>query len=139
MNKERIKDLALAIGFKLKEQPDGSMDLNPYVFSFAEALIAEAIAEEVSKLWQPLTEELLNHLDSTDHKLRDAAGVVVTGHYECCVSGGYPHGFVVNNCWRDARRFKEIHDTQTVSVLVQPGPALKENHAKLFESLKRLS
>lgn len=42
MNKQAIKELALANGFKLKEQPDGSIDLNPYVYEFALALIVDA-------------------------------------------------------------------------------------------------
>lgn len=39
MDKEYIKELALDNGFKLKEQPDGSMDLNPYVYEFVSALL----------------------------------------------------------------------------------------------------
>ena len=39
MNKQYIKDVALEYGFKLKEQPNGSMDLNPYVYKFAEELV----------------------------------------------------------------------------------------------------
>lgn len=39
MTNDQIKELALANGFKLKEQPDGSMDLNLYVYDFARALI----------------------------------------------------------------------------------------------------
>ena len=35
------KKLALEYGFKLKEQPDGSMDLNPYVYTFADKLIKQ--------------------------------------------------------------------------------------------------
>lgn len=42
MNKHQVKELALANGFKLKEQPDGTLDLNPYVYQFAAALAAEA-------------------------------------------------------------------------------------------------
>jgi hypothetical protein len=42
MNKSEIRDLALANGFKLKEQADGNMDLNPYVYRFASALMADA-------------------------------------------------------------------------------------------------
>lgn len=42
MNKQRVKELALANGFKLKQQPDGTEDLNPYVYEFAAALAAEA-------------------------------------------------------------------------------------------------
>ena len=39
MTNDQIKELALAYGFKLKEQSDGTMDLNPYVYDFARALI----------------------------------------------------------------------------------------------------
>lgn len=39
MNKEQIKQLAQDAGFKLKNQPNGDFDLNPYVYSFAESLL----------------------------------------------------------------------------------------------------
>lgn len=39
MNREQIKELALANGFKLKQQTDGSEDLNPYVYEFVQALV----------------------------------------------------------------------------------------------------
>ena len=39
MTNEQIKEIALANGFKLKEQPNGDMDLNPYVYDFARALL----------------------------------------------------------------------------------------------------
>lgn len=42
MNKQQIKELALSNGFQLKEQPDGTLDLNPYVYEFSSALLAEA-------------------------------------------------------------------------------------------------
>jgi hypothetical protein len=32
-----IKQMALAAGFKLRDQPSGQMDLNPYVYNFARA------------------------------------------------------------------------------------------------------
>jgi len=38
MHREQIKELALANGFKLKTQPDGTEDLNPYVYEFARAV-----------------------------------------------------------------------------------------------------
>lgn len=38
MTNDKIKEIALANGFKLKEQPSGEMDLNPYVYEFARAL-----------------------------------------------------------------------------------------------------
>jgi hypothetical protein len=45
MHKDRVTALALTNGFKLKEQPDGSMALNPYVFDFAVALLKDKDAE----------------------------------------------------------------------------------------------
>jgi hypothetical protein len=42
---EQIVRIALANGFKLKPQPDGTMWLNPYVFQFARALLANATHE----------------------------------------------------------------------------------------------
>ena len=41
MTNEQIREVAIANGFKLKEQPNGKMDLNPYVYDFARALIDE--------------------------------------------------------------------------------------------------
>lgn len=38
LTKDKVKQLALDNGFKLKQQPDGSMDLNPYVYQFAEEM-----------------------------------------------------------------------------------------------------
>jgi len=42
-----IRQLALSCGFKLKEQPSGIMDLNPYVYEFAQALLAQHNASGV--------------------------------------------------------------------------------------------
>lgn len=47
MTNEQIKEIALANGFKLKEQPNGEMDLNPYVYEFARALFVEQ-----QRLWE---------------------------------------------------------------------------------------
>lgn len=45
MDIQKIKELALANGFKLKEQADGSMDLNAYVYDFANAIEQAAKAQ----------------------------------------------------------------------------------------------
>ena len=45
MDVQKIKELALANGFKLKEQADGSMDLNAYVYDFANAIEQAAKAD----------------------------------------------------------------------------------------------
>jgi len=38
MDKQYVREIALDNGFKLKQQPDGDMDLNPYVYQFADEL-----------------------------------------------------------------------------------------------------
>lgn len=47
LNKETIKEIALANGFKLKEQANGEMDLNLYVYEFA-----NEIAKHCWSAWQ---------------------------------------------------------------------------------------
>jgi hypothetical protein len=44
-----IKVIALNYGFKLKEQPNGGMDLNPYVYLFARAMVKEFEQVELLK------------------------------------------------------------------------------------------
>lgn len=38
LDKQTAKEIALSCGFKLKEQANGEMDLNPYVYEFANAV-----------------------------------------------------------------------------------------------------
>jgi hypothetical protein len=38
MTRDEIRDLALKHGFTLRQQPDGRVDLNEYVYEFAKAL-----------------------------------------------------------------------------------------------------
>ena len=47
MDIQKIKELALANGFKLKEQASGNMDLNAYVYDFANAIEQAAQAQAV--------------------------------------------------------------------------------------------
>lgn len=47
MDRDAIRALALAHGFKLKPQPDGTEDLNPYVYDFAVALMATALDQDL--------------------------------------------------------------------------------------------
>ena len=47
MDIQRIKELALANGFSLKPQASGNMDLNAYVYEFANAIEQEAKAQAV--------------------------------------------------------------------------------------------
>lgn len=50
MDIQKIKELALANGFKLKEQASGNMDLNTYVYDFANAIEREAKAQSEKAL-----------------------------------------------------------------------------------------
>ena len=56
MTNEQIREVAIENGFKLKEQPDGEMDLNPYVYDFARALIDEREHLKMDWVVQPLSE-----------------------------------------------------------------------------------
>ena len=47
MDAQKIKEIALANGFSLKQQASGNMDLHSYVYEFAEALLKEAKAQAV--------------------------------------------------------------------------------------------
>ena len=47
MDIQKIKELALANGFKLKEQASGNMDLNAYVYDFANAIDQAVKAQAV--------------------------------------------------------------------------------------------
>ena len=56
MDIQKIKELALANGFKLKEQASGNMDLNAYVYDFANAIEqatkAQAVHEDFDLWWE---------------------------------------------------------------------------------------
>ena len=72
MTNDQIKELALAHGFKLKEQPDGKMDLNPYVYDFARALILsrdETLFYFISKYRDQMNLQRNDVKQSIDHCL----------------------------------------------------------------------
>lgn len=50
IDRSTIKQIALKQGFKLKEQPDGSMDLNPYVYAFARVIENQTRQEIIASL-----------------------------------------------------------------------------------------
>lgn len=51
MTNDQIKEIALANGFKLKEQPNGEMDLNPYVYDFARAIAISKLDEAANDIY----------------------------------------------------------------------------------------
>ena len=60
MDIQKIKELALANGFKLKEQASGNMDLNAYVYDFANAIEREVKAQAVPNTYTPIVLALEN-------------------------------------------------------------------------------
>ena len=50
MDFQKVKELALANGFSLKEQASGNMDLHSYVYEFANAIEQAVKAHEAEKL-----------------------------------------------------------------------------------------
>ena len=65
IEKSRIKAIALSSGFKLKEQPNGEMDLNPYVYEFAKLLELAVLYDRNREINERF--ELL--ADNFEHKL----------------------------------------------------------------------
>ena len=57
MTNDEIRDLALSHGFTLRSQPDGAMDLNPYVYAFARALI-EREREECARIARKASDDI---------------------------------------------------------------------------------
>lgn len=62
MLNERIKEVALACGFKTKPQPNGVDDLHPYVYQFAQELILEAKVSAYTDAIAVLAEQQHNNV-----------------------------------------------------------------------------
>ena len=56
MDKKTVKEIALANGFKLKEQPGGTLELNPYVYVFSDKLV-EHQQSKVDELQKQLIDQ----------------------------------------------------------------------------------
>ncbi|MCK4113714.1 DUF551 domain-containing protein [Acinetobacter radioresistens] len=65
MDIQKVKELALANGFKLKEQASGNMDLNAYVYDFANAVEREVKAQAVPE-WISVEDKLPETEPNTD-------------------------------------------------------------------------
>lgn len=64
MDIQKIKELALANGFSLKPQASGNMDLNAYVYDFANAVEREVKAQSDQKIKLLLCDEHLKKCES---------------------------------------------------------------------------
>ena len=73
MDIQKIKELALANGFSLKEQASGNMDLHSYVYEFANAIEQAVKAQAVPKgfVLVPLKEIKTWYLDDSEGIYRE--------------------------------------------------------------------
>ena len=72
IEKSRIKAMALSSGFKLKEQPNGEMDLNPYVYEFAKLLELAVLYDrnrEIKKRFETLADNFETLADNFENEL----------------------------------------------------------------------
>lgn len=107
MDIEKIKELALANGFKLKEQASGNMDLNAYVYNFANAI--EQAAKQ--NTWVDTSHLLPKELDQVFFILK---GVVSQGYYFTeQVQDEYSGDYFTGKFWFCENRgdtIEEFHD-----------------------------
>ena len=91
MDIQKIKELALANGFSLKEQASGNMDLHSYVYEFANA-IEQAVKAQAVPEWI-----------SVNDKMPDEGDEVFVHHYGHIVQATkdqkYSGGFKQRNCY----------------------------------------
>lgn len=66
LKKESVRQLALEAGFKLRQQPDGTEDLNPYVYTFADKLAA-TVAEDFLAMMRITYDDLGETMQKLDN------------------------------------------------------------------------
>ncbi len=93
MDIQKIKELALANGFKLKEQASGNMDLNAYVYDFANAIEQEAKAQAVPE-WISVKDKLPpNDPYNREYWVYEALNNKVQHDYWVCPDTGLDQDF----------------------------------------------
>ncbi len=85
MDIQKIKELALANGFKLKEQASGNMDLNAYVYDFANAIEQAAKAQAVPEGFVLISAEQMSQWGHMANYAEEY------GCPECYEARGYAH------------------------------------------------
>lgn len=98
MDIKKIKELALANGFKLKEQASGNMDLNAYVYDFANAIEQAAKAQAVPEgfvlverdLIQSIHQSCNNALDINDRDIYKGLCMAIIDDAEAMIEAQEP-------------------------------------------------
>ena len=110
MDIQKIKELALANGFSLKEQASGNMDLHSYVYEFAnaieQAVKAQAVPEWIS-VEDKLPTENGNYLVCIDGDVFYLTAKWVKNHFKFLARGyGLTEDFTD---WRYCKGVKATH------------------------------
>lgn len=99
MNDQMISDIALANGFKLKEQANGEQDLHSYVYEFANAL-EKQVLENARSLF--IKEVLSSEWVLCGDRMPDEGQEVLVHHFGHVVQATkdkkYSGGFKQRNC-----------------------------------------
>ncbi|WP_111857803.1 hypothetical protein [Acinetobacter sp. CFCC 10889] len=82
MEISKIKELALASGFKLKDQVNGEPDLNAYVYEFAQALEKEVLAQSHSVFGQEAV--TINDTETLDSEITQISEAMAENHCFGC-------------------------------------------------------
>ena len=100
MNLEKIKEIALANGFSLKEQASGKLDLHSYVYEFANAI------EQAAKAQVP------EWISVDDQLPPEGAEVLVHSFGQICQAtrdSSWAGGFKVRNCYGWQAAYSQSH------------------------------
>ena len=90
MDIQKIKELALANGFSLKEQASGNMDLHSYVYEFANAIEQAAKAQAVPEGFVLVPKEPTEKMIDAGHDFCKNNIVTPSGFYKAMIGAREP-------------------------------------------------
>lgn len=88
LTNDQIKEIALQNGFKLKEQPGGEMDLNPYVYHFAKTLESGVQAITAQKYTEAFDGRMLSYKRENNKKPPKKPMVIKMSVYRLLAESG---------------------------------------------------
>ena len=90
MDIQKIKELALANGFSLKEQASGNMDLHSYVYEFANAIEQAVKAQAVPEGFVLVPKEPTEKMIDAGHDFCKNNIVTPSGFYKAVIEAQEP-------------------------------------------------
>lgn len=119
LTQDQIREIALNSGFKLKEQNDGSFDLNSYVYYFAQEIARHCWSAYASGVKPHKIHNMYGWIKFEENGFMPKQGQeVLTYHDE------YKIGDVVKHCWYIDGEFIEIDRQTAVTKATHWRPAL---------------